>query len=115
MLLVEDDASIADLYAMELGMDGYTVSIAADATTADVIFGQAAPDLVCVDSRLRGSSGLDRVQRYAAAGAIVVLLTNDQTSFEDPPAGVTQALLKSRTIPCQLSKTLAQLVAARRR
>jgi len=100
---------------MKLRMDGYGVSVAGDGTTADVIFARTTPDVVCVDSRLRGSSGRGTAERYAGAGAIVVLLTNDQESFEHPPPGVARSLLKSRTNPRQLSATIASLLAARRR
>src|SRR5438045_2403355 len=90
-MLVEDDASIAELYSMKLRMDGYTVHLAADATTADVIFEQAAPQVVCVDSRLPGSSGRGSAERFAGAGAIVLLLTNDQRSYENPPPGAARS------------------------
>jgi len=114
-MLVEDDASIAELYSMKLRMDGYAVHLAADATTADVIFQQASPEVVCVDSRLPDSSGRGTAERFAEAGAIVLLLTNDQESYENPPRGVGRSLLKSRTNPGQLSDAIAQLVGAKRR
>jgi DNA-binding response OmpR family regulator len=113
-MLVEDDASIAQLYSMKLRMDGFSVHLAADGTTADLIFERAAPQVVCVDSRLPGESGRGRAERYAGAGAIVLLLTNDQESFEHPPRGVVRSLLKSRTNPGQLSATIAQLVTHKR-
>ena len=40
VLIVEDDAAIAELYSLRLRMDGYTVHHASDATTAHVIFEQ---------------------------------------------------------------------------
>ncbi|HEY8641814.1 MAG TPA: response regulator [Candidatus Dormibacteraeota bacterium] len=115
VMLVEDDASIAELYSMKLRMDGYAVHLAADATAADVIFQQASPQVVCVDSRLPDSSGRGTAERFAGAGAIVLLLTNDQESYENPPPGVARSLLKSRTNPGQLSYAIAQLVGAKRR
>ena len=115
VLLVEDDASTAELYSMKLRMDGYTVHLAADCTTADVIFERASPQVVCVDTRLPDSSGRGSAERFAGAGAIVLLLTNDQDSYENPPPGVARSLLKSRTSPAQLSSAIATLVTARRR
>src|SRR5690348_1198018 len=109
-MLVEDDASTAQLYSMKLRMDGFSVHLAADGTTADLIFDRAAPQVVCVDTRLPGESGRGRAERYAGAGAIVLLLTNDQESFDHPPPGVARSLLKSRTNPGQLSAIIAQLV-----
>lgn len=112
VLLVEDDPATADLYALKLRLDGYTVHVAADSTTADVIFDRARPAVVCVDTRLPGGSGRAVAERLAARGAIVLLLTNDQESFERPPQGIRRALLKSRTNPGQLSTAIGELVTA---
>jgi len=114
VLLVEDDSSIAELYALKLRLDGYAVHLAADSTTADVIFERTSPRVVCVDSRLPGSSGRGSAERFAEAGAIVLLLTNDQQSYENPPPGVARSLIKSHTNPGQLSNAIAALVRARR-
>ncbi len=94
-------------------MDGFTVHQASDGTTADVIFERTRPHAVCVDQRLPDGSGSVLARRFARAGAIVVLLTNDQESFERPPAGVARALLKSRTNPVQLSAAICELVGDR--
>jgi DNA-binding response OmpR family regulator len=114
VLLVEDDAATAELYSMKLRRDGYTVHLASDGTTADVIFERASPRVVCVDTRLPGGSGRINAERFATAGAIVLLLTNDQESYEHPPAGVARSLLKSRTNPRELSNAIAELLPARR-
>ena len=109
VLIVEDDTAIAELYSLRLRMDGYTVHHASDATTAHVIFEQAKPAVVCVDTRLPGVSGLTTATEFARLGATVVLLTNDQVSFESPPAGVARALLKARTSPSELVHAIAEL------
>jgi DNA-binding response OmpR family regulator len=113
VLLVEDDAATAELYSLKLRMDGYAVHVANDRTTADVIFATTTPDVVCVDSRLPDSVGSGPALRYAGAGAIVLLLTNDQECFENPPLGVVRSLLKSRTNPAELSAAIRQLVTRR--
>lgn len=113
VLLVEDDPAVAQLYAIKLRMDGYRVDIAKDAATAAVIFEKARPDLVCVDSRLPDGDGRGVVVQLVGAGATVVMLTNDQEAYEQPPAGVVAALLKWRTTPVELSKSLARLLPAR--
>lgn len=110
ILIVEDDTSIAELYSLRLRMDGFTVHHACDATTAQVIYDRARPAVVCMDSRLAGASGLQAATDFARRGATVVLLTNDQDSFESPPAGVTLALLKSRTSPSELTAMIAGLI-----
>ncbi len=112
---MEDDPAIADLYAYRLRLDGYTVHLAEDVTTAEVIFERFQPDVVCVDTRLPGVSGLGVAEDFAHAGAGVILLTNDQTSYEAPPAGVAFALLKARTTPAQLAGAIGRLVASPKR
>ncbi|HEX6547550.1 MAG TPA: hypothetical protein VF134_02270 [Candidatus Dormibacteraeota bacterium] len=114
VLLVEDDRATAELYALKLRLDGFAVHHAADGATADVIFDRARPTVVCVDGRLPGMSPRDSARRYAARGAIVVLLTNDQQSFERPPIEASLSLLKSRTNPAQLSAAIRGLVSAHR-
>lgn len=108
---MEDDVSIAELYSIRLRMAGYTVHHASDVTTAQVIYDQTSPAVVCVDTRLPGASGLDAATDFARRGAKVVLLTNDQASFEAPPAGVALALLKSRTSPAELTTAIGGLIA----
>jgi DNA-binding NtrC family response regulator len=112
VLLVEDDPAIAELYALKLRLDGYLVHLAADGATAEVIFDTARPGVVCVDTRLPDASGRSFVPHFAGAGARVILLTNDQGSFDSPPVGVARAMLKSRTSPGQLSQAIAQLFQA---
>ena len=112
VLLVEDDHSIAHLYSIKLRMDGYRVDIANDAATAGILFDRSRPDVVCVDSRLPDGSGRDVVTAMVERGAVVILLTNDQESYERAPAGVAAALLKWKTTPAELSATITGLVGA---
>ncbi|MDQ6917916.1 MAG: response regulator [Candidatus Dormibacteraeota bacterium] len=114
VLLVEDDHSIANLYSIKLRMDGYRVDIANDAATAGLLFDRSLPDVVCVDSRLPDGSGRDVVTSMVGRGSAVVLLTNDQESYQRPPAGVAAALLKWKTTPAALSAAISRLVGAKK-
>ena len=115
VLLVEDDSSISQLYAFGLRMSGYRVDIAADAATAQVMFDRARPDVVCVDSRLPDFSGRTLASILVGRGSAVILLTNDQESYERPPAGINRALLKWRTTPADLAAEIGRLIPARAR
>ena len=115
VLLVEDDPSIGQLYAIKLRMDGYRVDLAADVATAEMLFERSTPDVICVDSRLPDGSGREVVTALVKRGATVVLLTNDQEAYERPPAGVARTLLKTRTTPSALSRAIGELTAARSR
>jgi DNA-binding NtrC family response regulator len=110
VLLIEDDPATAELYAMKLRMDGFTVHQASDATTAEVIFRRARPGVVCLDNRLPDATGAQLAGQLIGAGAQVILLTNDQAVFEEPPPQVVRALLKSRTTPAALSAAIAEVL-----
>jgi two-component system response regulator TrcR len=114
VLLVEDDHSTAHLYSIKLKMDGYRVDIAHDAATAGILFDRSRPDVVCVDTRLPDGSGRDVVTSLVGRGSAVILLTNDQESYQRPPAGVAAALLKWKTTPAALSAAISDLVGARK-
>jgi CheY-like chemotaxis protein len=108
VLLVEDDRAIADLYALKLRLDGYHVSVAHDIGSAERLFQLGQPDVVCLDHWLPGGPGLDLARRLSRLGAVVILLTNDQLCFEQPPSGV-RSLLKVHTSPGCLSRIIHEL------
>lgn len=110
ILLVEDDRAIADLYALRLRLDGYSVEVAGDPTSARQAFWERRPAVVCLDERLPGGTGTELAERFAAAGARVVLFTNDQSCYERPPACFERSLLKARTNPSQLSAAISELI-----
>ena len=110
VLLVEDEPAIADVYALKLRLDGFSVTVAGDLPEADESFQRERPAVVCLDEWLPGGSGTELAGRFAAAGALVVLFTNDQRIYERPPSGVCRALLKARTNPTQLSATVSELL-----
>jgi DNA-binding NtrC family response regulator len=111
VLLVEDDRPTADLYALKLRLDGHSVEVAHDAPSAERLYWQTSPCVVCVDHWLPGGPGTELAQRLADRGTAVILLTNDQVSYERPPAGV-RSLLKANTEPGRLSRTVSELAEA---
>ena len=59
LLLVEDDPEIARMYQLKLELDGYYVELAGDGETALRMATENPPDLIFLDIRLPGMSGLD--------------------------------------------------------
>jgi two-component system phosphate regulon response regulator PhoB len=64
VLVVEDEAAIAELVAINLRHAGYEVTIAPDAETAQQEVDRALPALALVDWMLPGASGLALVRRW---------------------------------------------------
>ncbi|MDQ6743890.1 MAG: response regulator [Candidatus Dormibacteraeota bacterium] len=110
VLLVEDDSAIAALYALKLRLDGYSVQVAGDSAAARDCVERELPDVICLDVRLPDGSGGELAGSLAAAGARVILLTNDEHGFRNPPPLVARALLKAETSPSQLSAAIANLL-----
>lgn len=110
VLLVEDDPAIADVYALKLRLDGYAVTVAGDRAEADSSFWRDRPAVVCVDEWLPSGSGTELADRFAAAGAQIMLFTNDQRCYEQPPPCVRRVLLKAQTSPARLSAAISELV-----
>jgi len=67
VLLVEDDAALAQMYRVKLERDGYTVQVAGDGEEALRLLGGDLPDLVFLDVRLPRMDGLTFLERIRAA------------------------------------------------
>lgn len=64
VLIVEDEAAIAELLTINLRHAGHDVSWARDARQADDAVASGQPDLVILDWMLPGESGLSLVRRW---------------------------------------------------
>ena len=77
ILVVDDEESIRNLMRMTLELDGYEVSTAADGPTALDIFEKENPEVVLLDVRLPGMSGIEILDRIKAINqdAEVIIIT----------------------------------------
>jgi two-component system NtrC family sensor kinase len=77
ILVVDDEESIRNLMRMTLELDGYEVSTAADGPTALDIFEKDNPEVVLLDVRLPGMSGIEILDRIKAINqdAEVIIIT----------------------------------------
>jgi len=66
VLVVEDEAAIAELIAINLRHAGFEVTIAGDADAAQAAVDRVLPDLVLLDWMLPGQSGLQLARRWRA-------------------------------------------------
>ncbi|MGE0492335.1 MAG: response regulator transcription factor [Vulcanimicrobiota bacterium] len=81
ILVVEDEASIADFLQVNLSKEGFSVVWARDGLEAVELFGQHSPDLVLLDMMLPGLTGLDvlkRIRHHSEAPVLVVSVRDDE-------------------------------------
>lgn len=111
VLLVEDDAALAQMYRVKLERDGYTVQVAGDGEEALSLLDRDLPDLVFLDVRLPRMDGLTFLERVRASDRTknlpVVIVSNyseEELVSRGIQLGALEYLIKSQTTPGQLSQ-----------
>lgn len=111
VLLVEDDAALAQMYRVKLERDGYTVQIAGDGEEALTRLVNQLPDLIFLDVRLPRMDGLTFLERLRAdprtKNVPVVIVSNyseEELVSRGLQLGALEYLVKSQTTPGQLSQ-----------
>src|SRR2546430_6069669 len=85
VLLVEDDAALAQMYRVKLERDGYTVRIAGDGEEALRLVGEQVPDLIFLDIRLPRMDGLtflEQLRRSEQTRNIPVVIVSNYSEEE---------------------------------
>jgi len=111
VLLVEDDAALAQMYRVKLERDGYTVQVAGDGEEALGMLAAELPDLIFLDVRLPRMDGLAFLERLRdeprTKNVPVVIVSNyseDELVSRGLQLGALEYLIKSQTTPGQLSQ-----------
>jgi CheY-like chemotaxis protein len=111
VLLVEDDAALAQMYRVKLERDGYTVQVAGDGEEALGVLRVTLPDLIFLDVRLPRMDGLVFLEHLRASPRTknlpVVILSNyseEELVSRGLQLGALEYLVKSQTTPGQLSQ-----------
>jgi CheY-like chemotaxis protein len=121
VLMVEDDASIAEMYRVQLEHDGYRVTVA---TTGDLAFASLvdlSPDLVLLDLLLPDRSGFEVLatinERFPHHPPVVILSNYGEPSMIDRgrSLGAVEYLVKSRVTPAEISEQIPGWVEQGRR
>ncbi|MEQ9548180.1 MAG: response regulator transcription factor [Coleofasciculus sp. G3-WIS-01] len=89
ILVVEDEAKLAQLFERFLQYKGYQVSVASDGLAGLATARESQPDLLILDWMLPGVSGLEICRRLRSTGVmvpIILLIAKDEVS--DPVAGL---------------------------
>jgi CheY-like chemotaxis protein len=111
VLLVEDDAALAQMYRVKLERDGYTVQVAGDGEEALGLLNGQLPDLIFLDVRLPRMDGLtflERIRGMDRTKNIPVVIVSNYSEEELVSRGIQlgalEYLIKSQTTPGQLSQ-----------
>jgi CheY-like chemotaxis protein len=116
VLVVDDERPIMQLCVTVLEMHGHTVEGFTRGEELLARLAEAPPDLIIVDYKMPGMSGLDVVRRARArkADLRMLMITGHGTRevvAEATAAGVASVLLKPFT-PNELARAVADVLAA---
>ena len=116
VLVVDDEATLAELVSMALRMEGWEVRSAGDGTEAVRIARDFRPDAVVLDVMLPDFNGLEVLRRMRAeAPNLPVLFLTAKDAVEDRIAGLTAGGDDYVTKPFSLEEVVARLRALMRR
>jgi two-component system OmpR family response regulator len=115
-LVVDDEASLAEVLASVLRFEGWEVRTAGDGADAIRAARELRPDAVLLDVMLPDMSGLDVLRRLRADNpAVCVLFLTARDAVEDRIAGITAGGDDYVTKPFSLEEVLARLRGLLRR
>ncbi|MDB6039541.1 MAG: Response regulator receiver protein [Verrucomicrobiales bacterium] len=119
ILIVEDDAIVANIYRNKLQNEGFDVDVASDGQSAIAQVKKAPPDLVLLDLGLPKVNGVEvlkaiRAHPPTSALPVVVLSNSYVTAMVQAAwkAGANKCLSKASTTPLVLAEVVQRLFAA---
>jgi two-component system phosphate regulon response regulator PhoB len=118
VLVVEDEAAIAELIALHLRHAGYEVSAVADADAAQAAIDRVLPDLVMLDWMLPGQSGLQLARRWRAdlrTRELPIIMLTARAEEADKVAGLDIGADDYITKPFSPKELMARVRAVLRR
>jgi two-component system, OmpR family, phosphate regulon response regulator PhoB len=118
ILVVEDEAAIAELVAINLRHAGFEVGVAGDAQSALQNVDNALPDLVVLDWMLPGQSGLALLKSWRAQArtkALPIVMLTARGEEGDKLAGLDGGADDYLTKPFSPKELLARIRAVLRR
>jgi two-component system response regulator MprA len=115
ILVVEDDAKIADLLRRGLAFEGYAVDAAADGEAALAHARDRAPDVVILDLMLPGMNGLEVCRRLRAGSDVPILMLTARGAVADRVKGLDSGADDYLVKPFAFEELLARIRALLRR
>lgn len=115
ILVVEDEASLADSIRYNLEREGYAVDIAGDGRRALERFRSRSPDLVILDLMLPEVTGLDVCRAIRAESTVPVIMLTAKDSEADKVAGLELGADDYVTKPFSMREVVSRVRANLRR
>ncbi len=115
VLVVEDDASIADVLRRTLRQEGHEVRSASDGVEALEIAKDFSPDLVVLDLGLPKLDGVEVLKRLRASSDVPILILTARTETDDRVEGLDSGADDYLVKPFERKELLARLRALMRR
>ena len=116
ILVVEDEAKLAQFIELELKYEGYGVSVANDGLAGLTAARESNPDLVILDWMLPGISGLEICRRLRLTGnKVPIILLTAKDDVEDRVAGLDAGADDYVVKPFSVEELLARVRAHLRR
>jgi two-component system, OmpR family, response regulator MprA len=115
VLVIEDDAEIADVLRRFLRQEGHDVRTATDGDGALPAAAEFVPDLVILDLGLPGLDGVEVCRRLRADGDVPILILTARTDLEDRVEGLDSGADDYLVKPFERQELLARIRALLRR
>src|SRR5262249_32961456 len=115
VLIVEDDADIADVLRRSLRNEGYEVKTTADGVEALDVAAGFAPDLVVLDLGLPRLDGVEVCRRLRMEGDVPILMLTARAETEDRVTGLDSGADDYLVKPFERRELLAPVRAPLRR
>lgn len=109
ILVADDEPEVVDLVTMMLEMGGYTALSAADGLETLERVRAEMPDLVLLDVRMPGMSGLDvlaQLQREAATATIPIIMLSVVTTYPEVRDALNQGAVAYLSKPFELKEMM---------
>jgi two-component system response regulator MprA len=115
ILVVDDDARLADSLRRALTYEGHTVDVAADGPAALAAARDRPPDLVVLDVMLPGMDGVEVCRRLRGGSNLPILMLTARDAISDRVAGLDAGADDYLVKPFAYDELLARVRALLRR
>lgn len=115
LLIVEDDASIAELLQLYLSREGYRVLTAGDGTTGVELAKTERPHLMVLDLMLPDISGMDVVKSVRSFSSLPIIILTARDADQDKILGLELGADDYMTKPFNPGELVARVRAVLRR